>query len=263
MMRVPGSKISLQDAAARGADIRVVYSPLDSLSVARENPSKKVIFLAVGFETTSPPIAACVLKAKELKIKNFYIYCCLKIIAPAVKIILEEKNNIDGFLLPGNVSVIAGYKMFDFIADKYKKRAVCAGFEAGEIMAAVNMFLAGDKPQIKNAYEWAKPAGNKDAQKLLKKVFKIENGFWRGFGQIKKSALGLKKEFENFDAKKILKIKKIKEIKTKCRCALILKGKIAPCECPYFAKACTPLKPLGPCMVSSEGACAAYYNNSR
>jgi hydrogenase expression/formation protein HypD len=263
MMRVPGSKISLQGALTKGADIRIVYSPLDSLSIARENPSKKIIFLAVGFETTSPSVAVCVIKAKELKLKNFYIYCCLKIIAPALKNILDEKNDIDGFLLPGNVSVITGYKIFDFIANKYKKTAVAAGFSAMEILSAVNMLLVCiNKPQIKNAYKWAKPDGNKDAQKLLKRVFKIKDGFWRGFGRIRNSALELKKEFENFDVKKVFKIKNIKEVKNKCRCALILKGKITPKECPYFAKICMPSKPLGPCMVSSEGICAAYYNES-
>jgi hydrogenase expression/formation protein HypD len=263
MMRVPGSKISLQGALAKGADIRIVYSPLDSLNIARENPSKKTIFLAVGFETTSPPIAVCIIKAKELKLKNFYVYCCLKTIAPALKNILNEKNDIDGFLLPGNVSVITGYKVFDFVAKKYKKTAVVAGFGAPEILSAADALLACiNEPQIKNAYKWAKPDGNKDARKLLKKVFKIKEGFWRGFGRIKNSALELKKEFEDFDAKKVFKIKNIKEVKNKCRCALILKGKIIPKECPYFAKICTPSKPLGPCMVSSEGACAAYYDGA-
>jgi hydrogenase expression/formation protein HypD len=261
MLRVPGTKMSLQGAAAKGADIRLVYSPLDAIFIAKENPLKRVVFLAVGFETTAPLVAACAIRAKELKLKNFYLYCCLKIITPAIKAILEEKNNIDGFLLPGNVCVVTGYKIFSFMPEKYKKPAVAAGFEAGEIIKAINILLKQKTPAVKNAYAWAKPGGNKTALSVIAKVFKPQDGPWRGFGTIKKSTLGLKAAFKDLDAKKTFRIKSVKEIKTKCRCALILKGKITPLGCPYFARNCTPLKPMGPCMVSAEGACAAYFNN--
>jgi len=261
MLRVPGTKISLRDAGAKGADIRVLYNPLDALDTALENPGKKIISLAVGFETTAPLIAACVLQAKKLKIKNFYVYCCLKTIAPALKIILGEKNNIDGFLLPGNVCVITGYEEFNFISSEYKKPAVAAGFSAAEILKAAQLLLDAKKPQTQNAYTWASAAGNKNAQKIIKKVFRKADGRWRGFGIIKNSSQELKKDFADFDAKKIFKLKTAGGQPSKCRCALILKGKIKPSGCPYFGKACTPVKPLGPCMVSVEGACAAAYNN--
>jgi hydrogenase expression/formation protein HypD len=263
MMRVPGTKISLQGAAAKGADIRIVYNPLDAVALARENSGKKIVFLAVGFETTAPHAAACALEAARLKLKNFYIYCCLKTIPPALKIILDEKNDIDAFLLPGNVSVITGYKIFDFIARKYKKPAVVGGFSAAEIMEAVETLLRAQKPLVGNTYAWASPRGNIAAQKIIARVFKPVDGKWRGFGLIKKSALTFKREFARFDAAKVFGIKPAKEPPTKCRCALILKGKIKPSQCPYFGKACTPLKPLGPCMVSAEGACAACYNNGQ
>ena len=257
MLRVPGSKISLQGAAEKGADVRILYSPLDAVSLAQREKTKKIIFLAVGFETTTPLIAATILQAKKLKLKNFYIFCCLKTVPPALKIILSEKNDIDAFLLPGNVSVITGWQAFSFI----KKPAVVAGFSAAEILKAVNMLVAAKKPQVLNAYAWAKPKGNKEAQKITARVFRPADGRWRGFGIIKKSSLALKKEFESFDAAKAFALKPAKEQKTKCRCALVLKGKIKPPQCPYFGRGCAPLKPLGPCMVSVEGACAAYYNN--
>lgn len=261
MLRVPGTKITLQDAAPKGADVRIVYSPLDAVLTAKENPSKKVIFLAVGFETTAPLIAASILKAKQLKLTNFYIYPCLKLITPALKIILTEANNIDAFLLPGNVCVITGYKIFNFISSKHKKPAVVAGFSAKEILKAVNIILKAKKPLVQSAYSWVKEDGNKTALALLAKVFKPADAPWRGFGIIKKSALELKAEYKKFDAKTVFKIKNKKEPSTKCRCGLILKGKITPPQCPYFNKACTPLKPLGPCMVSVEGACAAWHKN--
>ncbi|MDR0735204.1 MAG: hydrogenase formation protein HypD [Elusimicrobiota bacterium] len=263
MLRVPGTKISLQGAAAKGADIRIVYNPLDALALARANAGKKMIFLAVGFETTAPLIAACALEAARLKLKNFYIYCCLKTIPPALKIILDEKNDIDAFLLPGNVSVITGYKIFDFIARQYKKPAVVGGFNAAEIMKAVEILLNAQKPLVSSAYAWAGPRGNGAAQKIIASVFEPADGKWRGFGLIKKSALAFKKEFSRFDAAKAFDLKPAKEPHTKCRCALVLKGKIKPPQCPYFGRGCTPLKPLGPCMVSAEGACAACYNNAQ
>jgi hydrogenase expression/formation protein HypD len=262
MLRVPGTKISLQGAAAKGADIRIVYNPLDAVALARENAGKKIIFLAVGFETTAPLVAACALAAARLKLKNFYIYCCLKTMPPALKIILDEKNDIDAFLLPGNVSVITGYKIFDFIAREYKKPAVAGGFGAREILKAVNLLLDAKEPAVQNAYAWASPRGNSAAQKIIARVFKPADGKWRGFGLIKKSALAFKKEFARFDAAKAFGVKPTKEPATKCRCALVLKGRIKPPQCPYFGRGCTPLKPLGPCMVSAEGACAAVYSNS-
>ena len=261
MMRVPGRKMSLQEAAAKGAKVRLVYSPLDAVLLAKDNPSQKVVFLAVGFETTAPLIAAAVLQAEKLKLKNFFVYCCLKTIPPALKKILAADNKIDGFLLPGNVCVVTGYKIFNFIAAKYKKPAAVAGFSAAEIIKAVDILLAAKKPAIKNAYAWASLGGNKEAQKLMGKVFKPSGGLWRGFGKINKSALELRPAYKNFDAKKTFSLPPVKDFKTACRCGLILQGKIKPPQCPFFAKTCTPLKPLGPCMVSVEGACAAYHKN--
>ncbi|MDR1684213.1 MAG: hydrogenase formation protein HypD [Elusimicrobiota bacterium] len=258
MLRVPGAKMSLKDAQTAGADVRIIYSPLQAVDIAQKNPNKKIIFLAVGFETTAPAAAAAVLAARKLKLKNFYVYTALKRVAPAVELILKEKNNIDGFLLPGNVSVITGLKEFDFISEKYAKPAAAAGFSAKEILAALAKL---GKPKTQNAYAWVKAGGNKTALRLTAKVFTPAAGSWRGFGKIEQSALELKEEFAAFDAKKVFKIRAQKERKTKCRCALILKGKIPPQKCPYFARVCTPQKPLGPCMVSQEGACAAAYNN--
>lgn len=261
MLRVPGTHSTLQDSAEKGADVRLVYSPLDAVVIAQNNPGKKIVFLAVGFETTAPLIAACVLKAEQLKLKNFFIYCCLKTIAPAIKIILKESNNIDAFLLPGNVCVITGYKIFDFISTQYKKPAVVGGFTPQEVMRAVNLIASDKKPSVENAYSWAKPEGNRKAMGIIKQVFRVADGQWRGFNTIGKSVLELKNEFKNYDAKKVFKIKPQAEPKTACLCADILKGKITPKQCPIFGKSCTPLQPKGPCMVSVEGACAAWYNN--
>ncbi len=261
MLRVSGSDgHTLQNARIEGADIRILYNPLDALKIAKENPSKQIVFLAVGFETTAPLAAALVLAAKEQQIKNISLYCCLKQICPAINAILKEDNNIDAFLLPGNVSVIIGQKPYGFIADLYKKPAVIAGFSAGEITQAVTQIQNMNAPAVKNAYIWVKPTGNTEAQKLLAQVFDAGAAEWRGFGEIANSAFNLRPEFADFDAKTIFKIKHKPSKPSACKCAAVLKGQIKPTDCPFFAKQCTPQNPIGPCMVSSEGACGAYYD---
>ncbi|ACC97946.1 (NiFe) hydrogenase maturation protein [Elusimicrobium minutum Pei191] len=264
MLRVPGRNGSLQEAKASGADVRVIYSPLDAfLETGKTN--KTVILLASGFETTAPLIAVCLKKAKEAGFKNFFVFPVLKLINPAITALLSEENKIDGFLLPGHVSLVIGKKPYSFISKKFNKPGVIGGFEAEEIVAAlieiVKQLLEG-KAQIQNAYPAIKEEGNQTALKMIEDVFEPYDAVWRGFGVIPSSGLKIKKEFREFDALIKFNIKPCYggSLNKACKCAEVLKGKISPVKCPLFGKKCAPGKPLGPCMVSSEGACNALYN---
>jgi hydrogenase expression/formation protein HypD len=264
MMRVPGSESSLEKAKAKGSDIRIVYSVLDGLKIARTEPAKKIIFLGVGFETTAPTIAAAVLLARENKIDNFFVLPLFKLIPPALrKIASAPELKIDGFILPGHVSTIIGSKPYEFLAKDFGKPCVIAGFETLDILQTLQLLLIQLKttPKVEIQYRRSvKPAGNVQAQKVMKRVFKAVDSNWRGIGQIEKSELVFNAEFQKFDAITCfgLKPKKAK-INPACRCGDVLLGLIIPFECKQFAKGCTPEHPIGPCMVSSEGACAAYY----
>ncbi|PIU84093.1 MAG: hydrogenase formation protein HypD [Elusimicrobia bacterium CG06_land_8_20_14_3_00_38_11] len=265
MLKVPGSISSLEKEKSSGCDIRIIYSASDSIKIAKNNPKKEVVFVGVGFETTSPTIAATVKIADKEKIKNFSVISAFKLIPPALKIILEQKKiKIDAFILPGHVSAIIGFQPYGFISKKFKTPAVITGFEPSDILEGIFFILKqikSNKPEIEIQYKRAvKPQGNPFAVKLLYSVFEETDSQWRGIGIIKNSGLKFTKKYENYDALKKFKIK-IKNIEEPagCLCGKVLTGIAKPQQCGYFGENCTPLNPIGPCMVSSEGTCAAYY----
>jgi len=265
MLKVPGSKSSLSEAQAEGAEIKIIYSPLDCLEIAKNNPDKKIIFLAVGFETTSPTVAATILAAKAQGIKNLFFLSAQKLVPPALKMLLnDDKVKVDGFLLPGHVAVVTGTKIFDFLATEYKIPSVVAGFEAEEILLAIiNLLTQIDEKKFKVANEYksvVQAEGNISAQKTLSEVYEVVDANWRGLGEIKNSGLKVRDEFADFDIEKVapIEVEKITK-KTACRCGEVLRGIINPPKCPLFGKNCQPLHAVGPCMVSVEGVCAAWF----
>jgi len=265
MLRVPDiDGASLADAKARGSDVRVVYSPLDAVEIARKT-KKSVVFIAVGFETTAPAVAAVILQAKKLKLKNFYVFPLLKLINPAIKVLLDGKNKIDAFLLPGHVSLVLGAEPYKFISRDYGMPGVVGGFEAGEIIAALEKIVAqinAGRAEIENAYPPVRAEGNPAALEIMFKVFTPYAALWRGLGKIKNSGLKIKKEFAAYDVLSKFKFPRPPEKKQNgCMCGAVLSGRITPEECKLFGKKCVPQNPLGPCMVSGEGACRAFYEN--
>jgi hydrogenase expression/formation protein HypD len=265
MLKVRGSEKSLEECRIDGADVRVVYSPMDSLKIAKDNPSKRIVFLGVGFETTTPTIAATVLEAKKSKIDNFLVYPLFKLVPPALELILTNPElKIDGFILPGHVSTIIGESPYKFVAKKHKIPGVITGFEPLDILYCVKLLLSQiekNEPKIQNEYgRSVQPKGNEIAIKITDTVFEPEDAKWRAIGMIPKSGLGFREEFQHFDAKKHFKIKDVDLPEPKgCICGEVLIGKAIPPQCKVFGKRCTPSTPVGPCMVSSEGTCAAWY----
>ena len=265
MMRVPGTRGSLEDMKREGSDVRVVYSSLDALNIAKDNPQKKVVFMGIGFETTSPTIAATILEARREKIRNFFILSNFKLIFPALEALAgSKKNKIDGFICPGHVSVITGSIPYEKVAKRYKKPSVITGFETIDILKGIELLIN----QIKNreykveiAYKRAvKKEGNPTARKILDSVFEASDSEWRGLGIIKKSGLKLRKKYRDFDAETRFKVKIPKICKMRgCVCGEVIQGIKSPRDCKLFKKVCTPQNPIGPCMVSSEGTCAAHY----
>jgi hydrogenase expression/formation protein HypD len=241
-----------------------VYSTLDALEVARNNPSKKIVFMGVGFETTSPTIASAVLKAQKDEINNFTVLSVAKIISPAMKTLLDGKEvNIDGFICPGHVSAIIGSKPYNFITTQYKVPCVICGFEPLDILQSIYMLvkqIEDGRAEVEIQYERVvKPEGNKIALDKIKEVFKVVNSDWRGIGNIPLSGLEIKDKYGKFSARKFeVEIEETKESRG-CRCGEVLRGVITPHECPLFRGVCTPENPQGACMVSTEGTCAAYY----
>ncbi len=264
MMRVPGSTSTLEKEKTDGADIRIVYSTLDALQIACNNPSKKVIFMGVGFETTSPTIASAVLKAQKDEINNFAVLSVAKIMPPAMKALLEGKEvNIDGFICPGHVSTIIGSKPYTFVTTQYKVPCVICGFEPLDILQGIYMLvkqIEDGREEVEIQYERAvKPEGNKIALDKINEVFKVVDSNWRGIGNIPLSGLEIKDKYGKFNARKFeVEIEETKESRG-CRCGEVLRGVITPPECSLFRKVCTPENPQGACMVSTEGTCAAYY----
>jgi len=266
MMKVPGSYSSLYKERANGCDIRIVYSALDALDIAEHNPLKKVIFLAVGFETTAPTIGITILEAKKRNINNFFIYSAHKLIPPAIKKLLADSDvRMDGFILPAHVSTIIGQDAYRFL-ERFNIPAVIAGFEPLDMLQGIAMLLHQlkyGKPKIEIQYDRVvKREGNKKAQYILKEIFTVSDSVWRGLGNIPQSGLKLKHKFRSFDAENNFKIKNAKPSlrdAKNCICGEVLKGKKAPWDCKLFAKICMPENPKGPCMVSSEGSCSIYY----
>jgi hydrogenase expression/formation protein HypD len=270
MMRVPGSRGSLLEAKARGADVRFVYSPLDALRIASENPDKQVVFFAVGFETTAPSTAVTLVRAKQLGVTNFTVFCNHVTIVPPIKAILDSPDlRLDGFLGPGHVSTVVGNRPYRFVTKVYKKPIVVAGFEPLDILASVHMLLSQIREgrcEVENQYSRVvRDEGNPQALALLGEVFELRPHFeWRGLGFISQSALKLNDAYATFDAELRYDMPGIRVADPKaCQCGEVLKGVIKPWECKVFGTACTPERPIGTCMVSSEGACAAYYNYGR
>src|SRR4051794_15507954 len=270
MMRVPGANGNLLDAKARGADVRFVYSPLDSLKLAVENPDKHVVFFAVGFETTAPSTAVTLMRAQALGLTNFSVFSNHVTIVPPIKAILDSPDfRLSGFLGPGHVSTVVGIRPYDFVADQYGKPMVVAGFEPLDILASVHMLLTQIREgrcEVENQYSRAvRPDGNPAALELLARTFELRPHFeWRGLGFISQSALKVHRDLAQFDAEERYGMPGIRVADPKaCQCGEVLKGVIKPWECKVFGTACTPQTPIGTCMVSSEGACAAYYNFGR
>ncbi len=269
-MRVPGSKTSLLDAKAAGADVRMVYSPLDALRIAKKNPDRHTVFLALGFETTAPSTAMTVLQADKEGVENFSVFCNHITIVPALKAMLDSPDlKLDGFLGPGHVSTVIGLRPYQFVARDYGKPVAVSGFEPLDVLQSVYMVvkqIVEGRAEIENQYGRAvSPDGNRKALEVLFEVFEPRDFFeWRGLGSIAHSGMKLRGKYARFDAELKFSIPGLRVADPKaCQCGEILKGVKKPWECKVFGTACTPETPIGSCMVSSEGACAAYYNFGR
>ena len=265
MLRVPGSRGDLQAARARGADVRIVYSPADAVTLARETPRREVIFLGVGFETTAPGVAAALLQAEAGRVPNFSVLSLHKLTPPATRAILEAGEvALEGILGPGHVSAIIGSTAWEFLPRDYGIPVAISGFEPldllGAIAALVRAAVRGE-PTVSNVYSrGVRAQGNPVAQELLARVFEVGEAEWRGFGVIPASGLALRAEFASRDAARRFPLAVTPSREPPgCRCGEVLRGVIEPPDCALFGRACTPRRPIGPCMVSAEGACAAYY----
>lgn len=264
LIRVPGSETSLEKVKASGADIRIVFSPLDALGTAMVNPHKIVIFLAIGFETTAPGTAITIKKAEQDKINNFFILSAHKIMPPAMEAILNGRANLNGFICPGHVSTITGSSIFNFIPEKYNTGCVVTGFEPVDILQAVLMLINQvnrNSPVMEIQYSRVvSPEGNSIALRHLDDVFERCDTSWRGFGSIPLSGLELKRCYKRFDAESVIPVTIIHHEENKlCICGEILRGLKPPDECPLFRSVCNPGNPIGACMVSNEGSCNTWY----
>ncbi len=265
MMRVPGSKMSLEAAKARGADVRVVYSPMKSLELAQAEPSRSVIFLGVGFETTAPGSAALVRYAAERNVKNLFVLSAHKLIPPALRVLASSPDlAVDGFILPGHVSVVLGLEPYEFLAEEFARPCVITGFEPHDILQAVAMLLkqiSSGNAQVENQYSRiVHEDGNPAARAAIEEVMEPADTCWRGFGILPLSGLAIREKYSAFDAEKMFGVTiPPDEPRTGCRCGDVLRGLIRPMDCPLFGDPCTPANPIGACMVSSEGSCAASY----
>ncbi|MCH4903016.1 hydrogenase formation protein HypD [Cylindrospermopsis raciborskii CHAB3438] len=269
-MRVPGSKTSLLQAKAEGADIRMVYSPLDSLKIAKENPTKEIVFFGLGFETTAPSTAFTILQAAAENITNFSLFSNHVLVIPALEALLANPDlQLDGFVGPGHVSMVIGTDPYQFIPERYHKPIVISGFEPLDIFQSIWMLLKQieeNRCEVENQYNrLVEKGGNQNAIQAMNQVFTVREKFeWRGLGEIPNSGLKIRPEYAQFDAEAKFTIPNLKVPDHKaCQCGEILKGVLKPWECKVFGTACTPETPIGTCMVSSEGACAAYYKYGR
>jgi len=265
LVRVPGTTSSLQEERASGRDIRMVYSAMDALDIAKANPDRPVVFLGVGFETTAPTIAGTLTMAKSMGLENFSVISAHKLAPPALDALMQTEGvELDGFIMPGHVSVIIGLKAYAGLFETYRIPCAVAGFEPADILRAISMLvdqIETGTPAVENAYPRAVThAGNTKAQKIMETVFKVEDANWRGLGVIPQSGLGFNAAFAGFDAMRRFQPEVPDSPEPKgCGCGDILTGRKTPPECALYKKVCTPVNPVGPCMVSSEGTCAAYY----
>ncbi len=265
MMKVPGSYSSLSREKADGRDVRIVYSPLDALALAEKEPDREVVFVAVGFETTAPLIASAILRAQSQGLENFSVFCAHKTVPAALEALINDPDvQIDAFILPGHVSTIIGSEPYEFLAQKYGVPGVITGFEPVDVLQGVYMILKqleDKRAEIEIAYHrGVMPEGNLVAREMVERVFEPVDADWRGIGVIPGTGLGIREEFSAYDAVKKLPVTlpEPREIKG-CQCGEVLRGITLPFDCKLFARGCTPEHPIGPCMVSSEGSCAAYY----
>jgi hydrogenase expression/formation protein HypD len=264
LIRVPGSTTSLEKERAAGSDVRIVYSVLESLEIAKNNRDRKIVFLGIGFETTAPATAAAIVQAKKERISNFYVLSAHKIMPPVMKALVEEGVRIDGFIAPGHVTAITGTGIYESLASEYGLGVVVAGFEPADLIQAVLMLvlqIESGTPKVEVQYQRVvRKKGNLLAQKLLRDVFVQRDDAWRGLGIISKSGLKIAEDFSSFDAEKYFSVEIPESTEPKgCICGQILRGIKTPVDCSLFAKRCTPADPVGACMVSGEGTCATYY----
>ena len=266
MLRVPGPEgLSLKEARAEGARVEICYSPFEALALARKHRDKKVVFLGIGFETTAPAVAATIKEARRLDLENFSVFSCHKLVPPALEHLLKQgRTAVDAFLLPGHVSAVIGLEPYRFLSEAYQVPGVVAGFDPLDMLMALLMICGRKKEggaEVQNQYKRVvKRQGNPKARAMMQEVFSVQDADWRGLGPIPASGLGLAGEYEAYDALKVFgqKPKVIPEPRG-CSCGEVLQGLIRPDECPLFKTKCTPAAPVGPCMVSTEGSCAAYY----
>jgi hydrogenase expression/formation protein HypD len=267
LMRVPGPKgANLKSIQAEGGSISIVYSPFDSLALAAQNPDKEVVFLGIGFETTAPTVAATILGARKQGLRNFSVLPMHKLVPPAMRALLADEDvpALDAFLLPGHVSTIIGMEPYRFLAEEHGLTGVIAGFEALDILQALLIFIrrqeSGQAGIINNYKRAVADNGNPKAREIMYQVYEPSDALWRGLGVIPESGLTLRPEFAGFNAFERLGIE-LPDVPPipGCKCGEVLKGRMRPDQCPLFGKACTPASPVGPCMVSTEGSCAAYY----
>jgi len=264
MTKVPGSSSSLLKAKAAGARVQIVYSTMDAVKLAEDNPNKQVVFFGIGFETTAPTIAAAILQAEQIGLRNFFVVSAAKTIPLAMEALLQGEVRIDGFICPGHVSVIIGSNAYRRIVEAYHAPCVITGFEPLDILQAVEMLvqqIRDSRAEVENQYSRVvHEDGNAAARGILGKVFEARDANWRGIGVIPGTGLGIRSEYAQFDARIQIPVETEKTAENKqCICGLVLKGAREPTDCRLFAKRCTPENPVGACMVSGEGACAAYY----
>ena len=264
MMKVPGSSSSLDGEHAKGNEVRVVTSTLEALAVAERHPEKKVVFLGVGFETTTPTVAASLIEAKKQDLKNYFVLAAHKVIPPAMEALSRGEIKIDGYICPGHVSAIIGSKPYEFLAKEFGISCVVVGFEPLDILQGIDMLveqIMRKEPRVEIQYSRVvKSEGNSTAQDVIYEVFEPCDSEWRGIGNIPKSGLKIRNVFSNWDAELQIpvEVEPTREPKG-CLCGQVLQGLVKPPECRHFGKTCTPGYPVGPCMVSSEGTCAAYF----
>jgi len=265
MLRVPGSYASLQQVRSEGADVRIVYSTLDALEIAKANPAKSVVFLGIGFETTAPTVAASVLQAKAQGIGNYYAFSAHKLTPPATRAILEAGEvSLSGIIGPGHVTTIIGAQAWEFLPGEYAMPCVIAGFEPLDILSAIRVLVdmgEDGRAKVCNAYgRSVQREGNRVAQDMMNRVFEVAEADWRGLGTVPASGLRLRPEYADCDAARVFALDPGPAREHRgCRCGDVLRGTLLPPGCPLFRQVCTPAHPIGPCMVSAEGACAAYY----